>query len=142
MVYLPAEGPHPTPDDRPFWEACRNRELRFQKCGGCGRFRHPPVPVCPHCHARDCGWEAAAGTPELFSWTVVHHAVNDLVRERVPYIVAVVAFPGCGGVRLVSNVVDAAPADLRLGLPLDLRWEEAENGWLLPRFALAGEAAR
>src|SRR5207245_4857869 len=32
-----------------YWAAARARELRFQRCTGCRRWRHPPGPMCPHC---------------------------------------------------------------------------------------------
>lgn len=134
MGYLPAAGPVPNHDDLPFWESCRNRELRFQRCTGCGRFRHPPVPACQACQSMAFGWEPAGTAGVLFSYTVVHHPVSEAMKAHVPYNVAIVAFPNCGGVRLVSNVIDVAPDGLRLGMPLELVWEAADNGWLLPRF--------
>ena len=32
--------PLPTGDTAPFYEAARRGELRFQRCGACGRVRH------------------------------------------------------------------------------------------------------
>ena len=71
---------------------------------------------------------------QVFSYTIVHHPVSDLVRERVPYNIVVVEFPGVEDVRLVSNVVDLPPEDIRIGMPVRLIWEPAENGIPLPRF--------
>jgi len=39
-------APAITEDTRPFWDACRRRELVVQRCADCGSFRHPPAPVC------------------------------------------------------------------------------------------------
>ena len=139
MAYLPDDlpGPEPTIDDRPFWDACRMRELRFQRCTDCGRFRHPPAPVCARCGSRRSDWVRAADEAELFSFTVVHHAADDAVAASVPYNVAIVLFPSFDGVRLVSNVVDCAADELRIGMRLSLVWEVAGNGVPLPRFRRA-----
>ena len=32
----------PDATTQPFWDACRKRELRLQRCADCGRFRQPP----------------------------------------------------------------------------------------------------
>ncbi len=134
-MYLPVIEPHPGVDDGPFWEFCRRRELHFQRCADCGRFRHPPGPCCPHCLSFRSDWQRAPQTGEIFSFTVVHHAVNTEMRAYVPYNIAVVAFPECGGVRLVSNVVGAGPDELRIGQKVRLVWETLPSGLSLPRFA-------
>ena len=40
-------------------------------------------------------------------------------------------------VRLVSNVIDAAPGEMAVGLRVTLAWDEIENGMFLPRFRKA-----
>jgi hypothetical protein len=55
----------------------------------------------------------------------VHHPFVPGLKDRGPYDVAVVVLDDAPGVRLVTNVVDATPATLRIGAPVDLVWEEA-----------------
>ena len=142
MAYLPdgVPGPEPTIDDRPFWDACQARELRFQRCAACGLFRHPPTPACARCKSLRSEWVRAADEAELFSFTVVHHPAHDAVAASVPYNIAIVLFRSFDGVRLVSNVVDCAPDALRIGMRLSLVWEAAGNGTLVPRFGPAAQA--
>ena len=139
MAYLPVEGPDPTVEDAPFWDACKRRELVFQACADCGRVRHPPVPACPHCRSMRIDWRPAGTRGRLFSYTIVHHPVTEALKAHVPFNVAIVAFPDCQGVKLVSNVIDARPDEMRIAMPLDLVWQEAANGWPLPRFRKAAE---
>ena len=40
-----------TDDNHFFWDAARDGRLMGQRCEGCGRLRHPPRPMCPHCHS-------------------------------------------------------------------------------------------
>jgi len=136
--YLPTPAPLATHDAAEFWSWCRRRELRFQKCGACGRHRHPPAPFCPRCQSDRIEWVPAAGDAHLFSYTVVHHAVSAALRPYVPYNIAIVEYAALG-VRLVSNVIDLAPADLRIGMKLRLVWQDGEDGTPLPLFE-GGEA--
>ena len=117
-----------------YWWHCARRELRFQCCADCGTYRHPPAPLCPNCRSEQSRWELAPGDAELFSYTVVHHAANVRLKNVLPYNVAIVAFPSLGGLRIVSNVIDAAPEELRIDMPLDLVWQKAESYCQLPLF--------
>jgi uncharacterized OB-fold protein len=135
VTYLPVAGPSPELDDKPFWDACRRHELRFQRCSACGRFRHPPSPVCARCYSTASEWVLSSGTGRVFSYTIVHHPVSKALRERVPYNVVVVEFPECGGVRLISNIVNLQPWEIRTGLSVSVTWETADNGISLPRFS-------
>lgn len=135
MSYLPDDFPVPPPtrDEQPFWDFCAQRELRIQQCTDCGRFRHTPQPVCPACRSFAFRWTPVTGDGTVYSYTVVHHATSDALAQAVPYNVAVVMLDGAGAVRLVSNIVDAAPGDMRIGMRVQLCWEEAQ-GRMLPRF--------
>ena len=136
MPYLPEfriGRPHLAPHNT-FWSYCARGELRFQHCVECGAFRHPPSPVCPGCRSPQSRWDLAPDDAELFSYTVVHHAPHSSLKETVPYNVAIVAFPSIGYVRIVSNIIDAAPAELEIGMPLVLTWQAWAAGAQLPLF--------
>jgi uncharacterized protein len=126
--------PEPTIDDQPFWAFCAQRQLRFQRCAECGRFRHPPTPGCARCHSFAHDWIEARDEAVLFSYTVVHYAAHPAVSAVLPYNVAIVLFASFDNVRLVSNLLDVAPADMRIGTALDLCWDPIEGGMFLPRF--------
>lgn len=107
-----------------YWRHCNNGELRFQRCVDCGTWQHPPSPTCANCRSFQLRWEPVpTQNPYLFSYTVVYHAASPALKERVPYNVAIVAFEGMGDLRLVSNVVDAQPAEMGIGMPLELVWQ-------------------
>ncbi|WP_430396417.1 Zn-ribbon domain-containing OB-fold protein [Ferrovibrio sp.] len=138
MAYLPTSLPavQPTLDDRAFWQHCNAQSLRFQACSDCGAFRHPPMPICPHCHSERHEWRAASGPMRVFTYTWVHHPAHPEVRGSLPYNVVLVQFPACGGVKLVSNVIDATPQTLQVGTELELVWEAGAAEQMLPRFRL------
>jgi hypothetical protein len=127
----------PGVETRPFWEACRRRELRFQRCAECRRFRHPPIPGCPHCGATAVEWCRVEGRGRVYSYTIVHHPALPALEARVPYNVVAVEFDDAPGVRLVSNVLDVAPEELSVGMAVVLVWDEAGPEVVLPRFRRA-----
>lgn len=143
MPYLPIGLPQVTPtlDDREFWARCNERRLHFQCCADCNRFRHPPLPICAACHSDRVTWCPAVGPTQVFSFTWVHHPAHPAVASACPYNVALIAFPGCGGVRLISNVIDARPETLVVGAAVILHWDQDGHGQWLPRFRMSSSPA-
>jgi len=83
------------------------------------------------------GRPATAPAPakaEVFSFTVIHHASHAAVADNLPYVVGLVTFPGLPGVKLVTNITDIPPSDIRIGMPLTLWWDDIGDGMHLPRF--------
>jgi uncharacterized protein len=77
-----------------------------------------------------------AGNGIVFSFTIVTHAVHPALQVAVPFNVVLVEFPDAPGVRLVTNVVDATPDELWVGMPVRVHWEDLSNA-SLPRFEKA-----
>jgi uncharacterized OB-fold protein len=129
---------------RPFWEACARRELRLQRCAACGRFRHPPLPGCPHCGSSASEWPLLSGRGRLFSFTIVHHPALPGLQGDVPYNVIVVELEDAPGARLISNLLDVPPSGVRIGLAVEVAWDEVRADLVFPRFrpARVHEAAR
>lgn len=137
MAYLPAAVPlpRPTADDEPFWTNCRQRRLTFQRCAACGELTHPPLAVCPACQSFTRTWIEAPAAARVFTFTWIHTAAHDsIVGAALPYNVAVVDFPDLPGVRLVTNITDVRLGELAVGDRVTLVWEDAGEGWFLPRF--------
>lgn len=139
MSYFPNEVPDPEPtiDDAAFWQFCRDRQLKFQKCTSCGTVRHPPAPACRLCQSTQSTWVDASGPALLYSFTVVHVASHDSIKAALPYNVAIVRFPDLNDVSMVSNVMGAAGDTLVIDMPLALAWDERPSGAILPRFKIA-----
>jgi uncharacterized OB-fold protein len=137
MPYLPAGFAVPPflPHELGFAEGCRVRELRLQRCADCGRFRQPPAPRCAHCRSNRADWTAVSGRGEIFTFTIVRHAANPVLREALPYNVIVVLLEGTEGVRLVSNLIDLPPEQIRIGQRVVLHWD-LRGAMPLPCFQL------
>jgi uncharacterized OB-fold protein len=76
-------------------------------------------------------WIELSGAATVYSFAVVHGfpGMPDLLL--VP---AVLELPDAPGARLVSNIVDVAPADVTIGMPLRVYFSPISDGWLLPVF--------
>jgi uncharacterized OB-fold protein/acyl dehydratase len=119
-----------------FWEGVDAGELRIQKCGDCGALRHPPGPMCPYCHSLDRSYVVAGGQGEVYSFVVHHHP--PVPGRTPPFVVAVVELPE--GVRVVGNVIDCAPEDVHIGMPVELAFQRMDDELTLPQWRPAGHA--
>jgi uncharacterized protein len=123
------------PATEPFWQAAKERRLVACKCADCGHFRLPPTPFCPSCQSQGVEWPELSGRAVVFSFSVVHGfpGLPDILL--VPVVVDLVDAPGA---RLVSNVIDVDPADVHIGMELQVDFTPITDGWLLPVFRVAG----
>lgn len=115
-----------------FWDAAQARALRFQKCECCGYVRWPPAGVCPECLHRSSSWVEVEGRGTLWSFVVYHRAYRDDLAPFLPYVVGLVELE-CG-VRLVSHVVDIAPAHLAIGQAVQVDFRPIFGGAVAPVF--------
>ena len=76
------------------------------------------------------------GHGAVYAFTVIRHAVIPQVAEALPFVAVVVELPGTGGCRVVGNVVDCDPADIRIGLPVTLDWYDVREGESVPVFRI------
>jgi len=120
-----------------FWDAARAGRLVAQRCSASGELRHPPRPMCPHCGSLE--WEEAelSGRGTVYSYSLLHHPQNP--QFDYPVIAALVDLEE--GIRLVSNLVDIDPADVAIGLAVEVRFEPTVDGGALPVFAPVASAA-
>jgi len=144
MRYFPAEMPRPTVtrDSAGFWDACRRHELAIQRCADCGAFRHPPEPCCWSCRSFAFVWQPVSGRGRIFSFAVVHRPFLPALEPHVPFTVIVVTLDDAPGVRVVSNLVDAAPEEARIGLEVEVVWDDVDADVTLPRFRPVANAEK
>ena len=130
------EYPKPLPkvnaDTKPFWDACRNHELRFQKCTECGHVRWPPSIICPLCYSNKTEWIRASGKGKVFSFVVYHKAYHPAFEADLPYVVAIVELEE--GPHFLTNIVGCDPGAVSCEMPVDVSWEDITEEFSLPKF--------
>jgi uncharacterized OB-fold protein len=127
--------PAPVGLNAEFYAHLARGELRFQRCDECGAWRHPPRHLCAACGSTRATWTRSTGYGTVFTWTVTHRAVDPAFADMVPYAIVVAELDE--GPRLVGNLRDLDPADLALGLPIEIELEpvsaEVALVWFRPR---------
>ena len=130
----------PALDDsnRFFWTSGEDGRLRFLRCQSCRYWLHPPLPRCPQCGGTELAPEAVSGRGELYSFTVNHQSWDGSTE---PYAIALVTFPDVqDGLRLTTNIVGCPLDDLRIGMPLQVTFEQHDAVWF-PLFEPAADGS-
>lgn len=121
-----------TEESRPFWEGCRQGKLLLQYCDRCQQYQFYPRLYCMQCGAENPRWVEASGRGVIYSYTIIRQNKSPEFADDTPYNVAVVQLEE--GPRMLSNVVDIAPAELRVELPVRVVFDRVTDTISLPRF--------
>lgn len=124
--------PEVTDDTAAFWEGGVDGHLHIHRCRACRVWFHPPAPVCPECLSLDVGAEVVSGlgTVKGFSINVQPWAPD----MEVPFVVGVVSLDDAPGVQLTTRFVDVDPAQVSIGMAVQVRFQQVEDIYL-PLFA-------
>jgi uncharacterized OB-fold protein len=120
--------PELTDDNRHYWTGGEHGELRFLRCADCGYWIHPPAPRCPKCLSKNVKVEAASGDGVIHAFTVNHQPWYPGLDP--PYVIAIVSLPEQDGLRVTTGIVGSESDDVRVGLPVRVRFEQYEDVWL------------
>jgi uncharacterized OB-fold protein len=128
-------APIVTDDSAVFWDAAARGRLVAQRCGGCGALRHPPRPMCPHCRSLEVEEAVLSGRGTVYSYAVLHHPQHPAFDY--PVLGALVDLDE--GIRLVSNLTDVAPEDVRIGMRVAVHFVPTAGDAAVPVFRPADE---
>jgi uncharacterized OB-fold protein len=134
----PALRPKPqmTRDNVWWFEALRDHRLLIQRCGNCSVLRHPPLPMCPHCHSLQWDTTEAAGPGVVHSFVVSHH-------PRMPgfdYPLAIALVELAEGTRVLANIVGCPPEHVSIGMDVELEFLDLDEQRSVPQFRPLGGA--
>ena len=130
-------NPIVTDDSAVFWDAASDGRLVAQRCGDCGALRHPPRPMCPHCHSLKIDVAELSGRGTIYSYAILHHPQH----PAFDYPVFAVLVDLDEGVRLVSNIVGVAKEDIRIGMRVEVEFTSTAGEQKVPVFRPAGDAS-
>lgn len=126
-----------TDENRPFWEGCRQGKLLLQYCDACQHYQFYPRLYCMRCGGSGLRWVEVSGRGTLYTYTVIRQNKSAEFRERVPYNVAIIQLEE--GPRMMSNIVDTEPEDLRVDAPVRVVFDAVSDEISLPRFRIASK---
>lgn len=119
---------------KPFWDAARRHELCLPRCLDCGRARTEMERWCPHCGSSHSRWERMSGRGSVWSYCEFHKAYFKSLEPDLPYNVAVVELEE--GPRLFTNIVQATQETIKIGLPVEVVFEDVTPEVSLVKFQL------
>lgn len=127
----------PRPDitlwSRPFWDGVRRHELIAQRCIHCGQLRYPPGPTCNRCLSDRHDWTRLTGEGQVQSWVVFHQVYWNELATEVPYNVALIRL--AEDVLFISNLVGVDHAEVHMGMPVRVVFDDVDDDLTVPRFA-------
>lgn len=117
---------------RPYWEGAKRHELLLQKCQECGHYRYPPGETCPSCLSDKLEWVKVSGRGSVYTWTVFHQAYHPAYKDDIPYAVVVVELEE--GPRMITNLVNCRIEDIKMGMPVEVVFDDVTEEVSLPKF--------
>jgi len=118
-----------------FWEAADRHVLSAPWCDRCQQPVLYPRELCNRCQQPVAGWRDLSGRGTVYAFGVEHRAWTQAPGLEPPYVVALVELDEGG--RLLTNIV-GDPGAVRVGAPVEVRWEPGPGERTVPRFALSG----
>ncbi len=132
------QKPLPVPDEtsQPFFAGAREQRLMIQRCSACGGVMWPVKTRCIHCLSAHPDWIQASGQATLYSFVLMHQVYHPGFAGEVPYNIAEVDL--AEGLRIITNIVDCPNDQLRIGMPLQVTFENLTDEITLPKFRPVG----
>ena len=136
MSEAPPNPPRPVPQPETdfYWEKARAHELWLMRCDDCDAVYFYPRPICPQCFSRRTSWLQSSGRGTVYALSIVYRPPIPAFQTLVPYVAALVELEG--GVRIPTNLVDveADPAKIRIGMAVEVVFEDINDAIALPKF--------
>ena len=125
--------PLPEADDasKPFWDGAMQGRLVLMRCSECQTWRLPSRQHCDNCLSDKYTWEQASGRGKVRTFGVMHQKYHPGWADEMPYNVTIVELEE--GPRITTNLVKVANAEIEVGMPVVVDFEQHEDV-ALPKF--------
>ena len=126
--------PRPYQDTETYWAAARDHRFVIQHCKSCGKHQFYPRGVCSHCLSSDLEWHEASGKGTVYSFSVHHRAPHPGFADEIPFVLAIVELEE--GPRMMTNIVECNPDSVKIGMAVEVTFEDVTEEVTLPKFKL------
>ena len=127
---LPTPAPIINSETKPFWDATLEGKLLLPKCNACSTVIWYPRAFCPVCSSFDINWIEASGRGKIYTFTINRRGQGPY--ETVPSVLAYVELDE--GPRMLTNIVDCEFENVKVGMPVQVVFQDTGKGAALPRF--------
>jgi uncharacterized OB-fold protein len=132
----------PVPNDLTqfFWDGVVQHKLMILQCQTCGHYIHYPRPVCEACLSEDLAPKEVSGRGTLYSHTVTVQAFHPYWIDKIPYVLATVELVEQADLKMPTNIIECREDQLKVGMAMEVVFEEVAPGLTLPLFRPAQSA--
>jgi uncharacterized protein len=124
--------PVPTKETQPYWDGCKQHELRVQKCAACGHHQFYPRLYCTTCMSGRVEWVKTSGRATVLSYTIIYRPVTQAFAGNVPYVVALVTL--AEGPQMMTNIIGCEPEKVHIGMPVQVTFDDWTEDISVPKF--------
>jgi len=111
-------------DTKHIFRGWLDKQFLINRCDDCGRFHHPPKPICPAC------WSSNLTPTEVSGRGVIHLAMflhqgapaPDVDYTKGPHPVVTIELEEQEALRFSSTIIGSPIEDIKIGLPVELDW--------------------
>ncbi len=129
LMTRPISAPAVTIESKPFFDAAEQGKFLIKRCTACGEAHWYPRTICPVCHSDQTVWEESPGDGVVYSFSIMRKSPTG------PYALAYVTLNE--GPNVLTNIVDIAPDDLKIGMAVRVKLQPTEGGPPVPVFVPA-----
>ncbi len=133
----PYNKPLPNIDDdiKPFWDGVKEHKFKLFRCKQCGAW-YWPVACCRN-HENEpfygnMEWSEASGKGKVFAFNIHNVAFDPAFKDDVPYVYALIELKE--GPIFGSNIIGCAPSEVKIGMPVEVVFEDITEEFTLPKF--------
>jgi len=122
-------------DMQGFWDNIKAHKFVLWHCKVCDAWYWPLACCRKHANEPYMGnmeWKEASGRGKVFSYTAPHWAFHPGFKDEVPYIYAMIELNE--GPLFSSNIIGCDLSEMRIGLPVEVIFEDVDNEFTLPKF--------
>jgi len=88
--------------------------------------------MCSSCRSMQAEWAAVQGRGKVYCWTTVYQPLDPAFADDVPYAAVIVELDE--GPRLATWVTGIEPEQLRVGMPVNVWFDDVNGEVTLPKF--------
>lgn len=132
--------PRVLPDSKPYWDGCRQGELRYQICESCNEVVFHARAACPYCLSDTLRWAQSAGKGAIYSFAIQQLPVDRLHPGKVPLTLGIVQLDE--GFHMFTEIDSTDPKVLKIGARVTVYFDQVAPDLVLPKFRLDTVAAR
>lgn len=128
-------APFPDGESAPYWAAAKAHRFELPHCAACSTWIFPPRALCPTCWTEP-EWKPVSGRGTVYTFAIMRDSF--MKGFPPPYVIAEVDLDEQPGLRLLTNIVGCDVDAVRIGMPVEVTFEDRSADVTVPQFRPRG----